>query len=229
MWATPAADIVRAMAGCTCYLGLPRPALEEILGAPGCFTLMQALWHRGGGAWSTPASHERDALAAMVEEFEIAADGSELVDRYARLLDALDARYPETRAEFTRVNWPHDLLQALLTHYLRQQGVPAADRLASAAVRGDIAAAALGELTCLSEATVLRIGGGLRHANARALLSTLPSLAELSPFRRLGTSLQEARDYLGVFANDADAVDELEELVLLYARASEHSHLVLIG
>lgn len=217
------------MAGCTCYLGLPRPALEEILSASGCFTLMQALWHRGGGAWSAPASEERDALAAMVEEFELAEDGSVLVDRYARLFGALDSRYPQTRSLFARVNWPHDLLQALLTHYLRCQGIPAAARLASAAVRGDVAAAALGELTCLSEATVLRIGGGLRHANPRHLLSALPTLAEQPQFRRLGTSPQETREYLGAVANDIAVECELEDLMLLYARASELSHLVLIG
>lgn len=217
------------MAGCTCYLGLPRPALEEILRASGCFTLMQALWHRGGGAWSAPTSGDRETLVAMVEEFGLAEDGSLLVDRYARLFEALDARYPQTRKLFARVNWPHDLLQALLTHHLRRQGISAAARLASAAVRGDIAAEALGELTCLSEATVLRIGGGLRHANPRRLLSALPALAEQLPFRRLGKSPQQTREYLGAVANDVDVQGELEELVLLYARASEMSHLVLIG
>ncbi|HEY6727870.1 MAG TPA: hypothetical protein VI197_27745 [Polyangiaceae bacterium] len=217
------------MAGCTCYLGLPRPALEEILSESGCFTLMQALWHRGGGAWSAPSSDERDTLAAMVEEFGLAQDGSVLVDRYASLFETLRARYPQTQSLFARVNWPHDLLQALLTHHLLRQGVPAAARLASAAVRGDIAAEALGELTCLSEATVLRIGGGLRNANPRRLLSALPALAEQTPFRRLGTSPKETREYLGAVANDLDVRCELEELVLLYARASELSHLVLIG
>lgn len=219
----------RGMAGCTCYLALPRPALEEILSASGCFTLMQALWHRGGGAWSAPASEERDMLVAMIEEFGLAQDGSVLVDRYARLFETLDARYPQTRKLFARVNWPHDLLQALLTHYLRRLGIPAAARLASAAVRGDVAAEALGELTCLSEATVLRIGGGLRSVDPRRLLSALPTLAEQPPFRRLGTSPRETREYLGAVANDVDVQSELEGLVLLYARASELSHLVLIG
>ena len=217
------------MAGCTCYLGLPRPALEEILSAPGCFILMQALWHEGGGAWCAPAAAERDALARMVEEFGLAEDGTVLVERYVSLFEALDTRFPDTRKLFVRVNWPHDLLQALLTHYLLRQGVSAAARLASAAVRGDIAAEAVGELTCLSEATVLRIGSGLRHATPRRLISELPTLAEEVPFRRLGASPQEARDYLDTVANDFDVQCELEELVVLYARASDLSHLVLIG
>lgn len=188
------------MAGDTCYLGLPRPALEEILGASGCFTLMQALWHRNGGAWAT-ALEEREAVAAMAEEFGLAEHGSVLVDRYARLLEALDTRYPETRELFVRVTWPHDMLQALLTQYLTGQGIEAAARLASAAVRGDSAAESLGELTCLSEATVLRIGHGLSRASSRD-------------------------SWAGY---DDEVRDELEHLVLLYARAAELSHLVLIG
>ena len=200
MWHGFALDILRAMAGDTCYLGLPRPALEEILGASGCFTLMQALWHRNGGAWAT-ALEEREAVAAMAEEFGLTEQGSVLVDRYARLLEALDTRYPETRRLFVRVTWPHDLVQALLTQYLAGQGIEAAARLASAAVRGDSAAESLGELTCLSEATVLRIGSELSQATSR-----------------------------GSWASYDDEVrDELEHLVQLYARASELSHLVLIG
>lgn len=194
------------MAGHTCYLGLPRPALEEILGASGCFTLMQALWHRNGGAWAT-AFDEREAVAAMAEEFGLAEQGSALVDRYARLLETLDTRYPETRKLFVRVKCPHDSLQALLTQYLEDQGSTAAARLASAAVRGDVAAESLGELTCLSEATVVRIGSGLSRVNPRRPAASV----RIRPTR------------------DDEVRDELEHLLLLYARASELSHLVLIG
>jgi len=205
LWPGYALDIFWAMAGHTCYLGLPRPALEEILGASGCFTLMQALWHRNGGAWST-AFEEREAVAAMAEEFGLAERGSALVDRYARLLEALDARYPETRKLFVRVKWPHDVLQVLLTQYLTHRGITAAARLASAAVRGDIASEALGELTCLSEATVVRIGSGLSQAPR----SSWPPHRNHAAF-------------------DDELHEALEHLLLLYARASELSHLVLIG
>ena len=217
------------MAHCTCYLGLPRAALQEILSASGCFTLMQALWHRGGGAWSPISFGQRAELAQMAEEFELAEDGSVLVDRYARLFEALDIRYPETRGIFARVQWPHELLHALLSDYLRRQGIETAATLASWAVRGDVAAQTLGELTCVSEATVLRIGGGLRRANPRRVLSLLPALAEQAPFRSLGASPCETREYLGAVAHDVELEDELEGLVLLYARASELSHLVLLG
>jgi len=200
------------MTGHTCYLGLPRRALEEILSTSGCFTLMQALWHRNGGAWST-AFEEREVVAAMAEEFGLAERGSVLVDRYARLLETLDTRYPETRELFVRVKCPHEHLQALLTQHLADQGITAAARLASAAVRGDIAAESLGELTCLSEATVVRIGSGLSQARPRS---------------HAGSRSSWAPDH-GNAACDDEVREELDHLVLLYARASELSHLVLMG
>ena len=56
-----------AMTGCTCYLGLPRAALVEILNESGCFPLMQALWHQGGGAWAGTNERDRHELALMAD------------------------------------------------------------------------------------------------------------------------------------------------------------------
>jgi|SRR6187399_2630026 len=217
------------MTGYTCYLGLPRAALAEILSESGCFLLMQALWHQGGGAWAGTHDRDRNELALMAEEFELTDDGSVLVDRYARLLSTFDQRYPEARKLCAHVEWAHDLLQAVLAHYFRGQGIAAAAGLARAAVHGEVAGEGLGELMCLSEATVLRIGRGLCGANPRCLLAALPTLGDQDCLRELGASQGERRECLSALANDSEVRHELEDLVFMYARASELSHLVLIG
>jgi len=217
------------MAGYTCYLGLPRAALVEILNESGCFLLMQALWHQRGGAWLGTHERDRNQLALMAEEFDLTDDGSVLVDRYARLLSTLDERYPQTRKLCAHVKWAHDLLQAALAHYFRSQGITAAAGLARAAVHGEVAGEGIGELVCLSEATVLRIGRGLCGANPRCLLAALPTLGDQDSLRELGASQSERRECLSALANDCEVRHELEDLVVMYSRASELSHLVLIG
>lgn len=230
LWERLVVDILpSAMTGYTCYLGLPRAALVEILNESECFLLMQALWHQGGGAWAGTNERDRNELALLAEEFELTDDGSLLVDRYARLFSTFDERYPQARKLCAHVQWAHELLQAVLAHYFRSQGIAAAAGLARAALHGEVAGEVLGELTCLSEATVLRIGDGLRSADARHLLAALPTLGDQDSLRELGVSQSERREWLSALANDSEVRHELEDLLFMYARASELSHLVLLG
>jgi hypothetical protein len=229
LWELVVVDTLSAMARYTCYLGLPRAALVEILSESDCFLLMQALWHQAGGAWAVVHERQRNELARLAEEFELTDDGSTLVDRYARLCSTLDERYPHTLTPCARVKWAHDLLQAVLAHHFRSQGIASAAGLASAAVHGEIAGAPLGELMCLSEATVRRIGRGLCRANPCCLLDALPTLGEQDSLRQLGASRSERRECLSALAHDSDVRRELEDLVFMYAHASEWRQLVLIG
>jgi hypothetical protein len=211
------------------YLGLPREVLDGFRSEPGCFEMMQTLWHAGAGAWTAAAEFERVELLEMVSHLSSVMDTESVLETYARLIEKADAANPAISRQRVYIEKTHAYHEVMIRRWLRSQNVSEAEDLACSAVNGGDGGEAVEDLWCLSEHRVALLGRGFQNANADDLLAKLPTMAEELPELLDWMSPEERLEHLRELASDVELNAEVEGLVALYRDAAATRHVVLVG